>query len=129
MNTLRLIPFLKPNTKVARIFDGDFHIYSVLANNGNLTLILPSNKTRWSTMTQRNLERGLSNQLESVEREVIDLNDLIDLGLPFIRSETKSDGWKKESTHTYISKQKAFKKEKRILEKNIKKRGMDLQYQ
>jgi hypothetical protein len=54
---------------------------------------------------------------------------LIDLGLPFIRSGTKSDGWKKESTHTYTSKEKAFKKEKRILEKNIKKRGMDVQYQ
>lgn len=80
-------------------------------------------------MTQKNLERGLANQLEKVKREVIDLNDLIDLGLPFIRSETKKDGWRKESTHTYLSKEKAFQKEKRVLEKNIKKRGLDVQYQ
>jgi hypothetical protein len=119
----------KPSVKVSRIFLRDIHVYSILAHTSKLILILPTGKTRWSTMTQRNLDLYLANSSKTKNISELDLESLIDLSLGFNYSEKENSRWRKESTHSYRNLKTAYEKETQILDSNVEKRGMDIQYQ
>jgi hypothetical protein len=126
---MKIFSVFKPSVKVSRIFLGDFHIYSILAEASRLILILPTGKTRWSTITQRNLDLSVVNSFKSMNIKEIDLDSLIDLGVGPNHSEKGKSRWRRESTHSYRNFKTAFEKETQILDAEVKKRGMDIQYQ
>jgi len=126
---MKIFSVIKPSIRVSRIFLEDYHIYSILAEASRLILILPTGKTRWSTITQRNLDRSVNNSSKSMNIKALDLDSLIDLGLGSNYSEKEKSRWRKESTHSYSNLKTALEKETQILDSAVKKRGMDIQYQ
>ena len=126
---MKMFSVIKPSIRVSRIFLEDSHIYSILAEASRLILILPTGKTRWSTITQRNLDRSVNNSSKSMNINGLDLDSLIDLGIGSNYSEKEKFRWRRESTHSYRNLKTAIKKETQILDAEVKKRGMDIQYQ
>lgn len=124
-----MFSILKPSAKAARIYLDQNHIYSVLAHNSRLSLILPTGKTRWSTLTQKNLERYLKNSSKNLNINNLDLESLLEMGFNFVKSEKSVAQWRKGSTHSYRTVRKAIKKETRILDSIVEELGMSSQYQ